>query len=297
MTQEFIGTGTALVTPFTENLEVDYQALKNLVNNQIENGVDYLVVLGTTAETATLTAEEKRKVLNTVCETNKKRVPLVLGMGGNDTRAIIEQIKTFDRFDDIDAILSVTPYYNKPSQEGIFLHYKNIATVSPVPVIIYNVPGRTGVNITAETTLRIANEIENVIAIKEASGNINQVMEIIKNKPKDFMVISGDDALTYSLLTIGAVGVISVISNAFPKAFSDMVRFANNGNYTSARELHYQLLDIANEIFAEGNPTGIKAILHHNNKIENKVRLPLVRSTIEHYKKVAKLSDIFNQMA
>ncbi len=297
MIQEFIGTGTALITPFTDNLEVDYEALKNLVNYQIDNGVDYLVVLGTTAETATLTTEEKNKVFDTICETNKKRVPLVLGMGANDTRAIVKQLKKFDRFNDIDAILSVTPYYNKPSQEGIFLHYQNIAEISPVPIIIYNVPGRTGVNITAETTLKIANEIENVIAIKEASGDINQVMQIIKNKPKDFMVISGDDALTYALLTVGAVGVISVISNAFPKTFSNMVRFANNGNYNEAQKLHYQLLDIANEIFTEGNPTGIKAILHHNNKIENKLRLPLVRSTVPHYQKLVKLTDIFNQMA
>ncbi len=297
MKQKFIGVGTALITPFTDNLEVDYDALKNLVNYQIDNGVDYLVVLGTTAETATLTSEEKNNIIDTICATNNKRVPLVLGMGANDTQALVNQIKTFNRFNDFDAILSVTPYYNKPSQQGIFLHYQTIAKVSPVPVIIYNVPGRTGVNITAATTLKIASEIENVIAIKEASGNMNQVMQIIKNKPDDFMVISGDDALTYPILTVGGVGVISVISNAFPKTFSNMVRHANHGEYSKAKELHYQLLDIANEIFVEGNPTGIKAILHHNNRIKNNLRLPLVHATTTHSQKLAELTHIFNNMA
>ncbi len=294
MTHQFIGTGTALITPFKENLEVDYDALINLVNFQIENGVEYLVVLGTTAETVTLTTDEKAKVLDTICKTNNKRVPLVLGMGANNTQALVEQIKNFDRFNDIDAILSVAPYYNKPTQEGIFWHYKNVAEAAPVPVIIYNVPGRTGVNITTATTLKIAREIKNVIAIKEASGNISQVMDIVKNKPADFMVISGDDALTYPLLTIGAVGVISVISNGFPKTFSDMVRYANNNNYQAAQKLHYQLVDIANEIFSEGNPTGIKAVLHQYNKIENKLRLPLVSSTEQHYQRLENLIKEFN---
>lgn len=289
--QMFHGTGIAIVTPFTKEGAVDYTALDKLVEYQISNGIDYLVILGTTAEAATLSKEEKRKVIDQILKTNKKRVDLVVGFGGNNTAEVVAQIKEFERFDEINGILSVSPYYNKPSQEGIFQHYKCISEASPVPVIIYNVPGRTGSNIAASTTLRIANELENVIAIKEASGDLVQIMEIIKSKPNDFIVISGDDALTYPMIQLGASGVISVIGNAYPKEWSDMVNYSLEGKNKEALELHYRLLDSVHAIFEEGNPSGVKAILEMKNIISNNLRLPLCKVSKELYEKLSKLNS------
>lgn len=291
---KFSGTGIAIITPFKKDKSVDFDALEKLVNFQITNGIDYLVVMGTTGEAATLSKAEKNEVIKHVCTTNAKRVPIVVGFGGNNTNEVVEQLKDFDSFSDIDAILSVAPYYNKPSQEGIFQHYKFIADNSPVPVIIYNVPGRTSVNINADTTLRIANEIDNVIAVKEASGDMEQIMQILKNKPADFMVISGDDALTYPMIQLGASGVISVIGNAFPKEFSSMVKNAITGNNKEALSSHYQILDLIQNIFTEGNPAGIKAILHQKELISNDLRLPLVPVSSLHYEK---LKMLCNKMA
>jgi len=289
--QMFHGTGIAIVTPFTKEGAVDYTALDKLVEYQISNGIDYLVILGTTAEAATLSKEEKRKVIDQILKTNKKRVDLVVGFGGNNTAEVVAQIKEFERFDEFNGILSVSPYYNKPSQEGIFQHYKCISEASPVPVIIYNVPGRTGSNIAASTTLRIANELENVIAIKEASGDLVQIMEIIKSKPDDFIVISGDDALTYPMIQLGASGVISVIGNAYPKEWSDMVNYSLEGKNKEALELHYRLLDSVHAIFEEGNPSGVKAILEMKNIISNNLRLPLCKVSKELYEKLSKLNS------
>lgn len=291
---QFSGTGIAIITPFKDDKSVDYNALEKLVNYQITNGVDYLVVMGTTGEAATLSKAEKNEVIKHVCTTNAKRVPIVVGFGGNNTSEVVEQINDFDSFSEVDAILSVAPYYNKPSQEGIFQHYKFIADNSPVPVIIYNVPGRTSVNISAETTVRIANEIENVIAVKEASGDMEQIMQILKNKPANFMVISGDDALTFPMIQLGASGVISVIGNAFPKEFSSMVKNAMLGNNKEALSSHYQILDLIQNIFTEGNPAGIKAILHQKGLISNDLRLPLVPVSLLHYEK---LKILCNKMA
>ena len=237
------GMGVALITPFKEDESVDYEALGKLVDYQVQNGTDYLVVLGTTAETPTLTEEEKKNIISLVVTRVRGRIPIVLGVGGNCTRSVVEKLKT-DNFEGIDAILSVVPYYNKPSQEGIYQHYKAIANATHLPIVLYNVPGRTGVNMTAETTLRIAREFDNVIAVKEASGNITQMDDIIKNKPARFNVISGDDGITFPLMTLGAVGVISVIGNAFPREFSRMVRLALAGDYDSARTIHHSFTEL-----------------------------------------------------
>ena len=273
---KFSGIGVAIITPFNNDLSVDYHSLQKLVNFQVDGGIDYLVVLGTTGEAATLSGDEKNKVISCVIESNVRRVPVVVGFGGNNTSEIVEQIKKFDSFDKIDAILSAAPYYNKPSQEGLFQHYKCISEASPVPVIIYNVPGRTGVNIAAQTTVRIANELQNAIAIKEASGNLEQIMEIIKYKPDDFQVISGDDALAYPMIQLGASGVISVIGNAFPAEFSNMIKQCIAGETTTALQTHYKFFELIRNIFAEGNPSGIKAILHQKQLIKNNLRLPLI---------------------
>ncbi len=277
--------GVALITPFKEDESVDFDALKKLVEFQIKNGTDYLVVLGTTAETPTLTEDEKEEITRFVVEIAKGRIPIVLGVGGNNTKAVVEKLQKTD-FTGIDAILSVTPYYNKPSQEGIYQHYSVIAKASPVSVILYNVPGRTGVNMTADTTLRLANEFPNICAVKEASGNFTQIDLIIKNKPEDFMVISGDDGITFPLITLGAVGVISVIGNAFPREFSRMVRLALEGDYNSARQIHYRFTELIELLFVEGNPAGVKSMLALMEMIENKLRLPLVPNTIKTYEKI-----------
>ena len=277
--------GVALITPFKEDESVDYEALGRLVDYQVQNGTDYLVVLGTTAETPTLTEEEKRNIIDLVVSHVRGRIPIVLGVGGNCTRNVVEQLKNGD-FTGIDAILSVVPYYNKPSQEGIYQHYKAIANATKLPIILYNVQGRTGVNMTAETTLRIAREFENVVAVKEASGNITQMDDIIKNKPDRFNVISGDDGITFPLVTLGAIGVISVIGNAFPREFSRMVRLALAGDYDSARTIHHSFTELFSLLFVDGNPAGAKSMLSMMGFIENKLRLPLVPTRIVTYEKI-----------
>lgn len=277
--------GVALITPFNEDGTIDFPALARLIEYQIQNGIDYLVALGTTAETPTLTEDEKARVRAFIIEKVNGRVPIVLGLGGNNTNAIVENLKT-QNFDGIDAILSVVPYYNKPSQEGIYQHYKAIALATKLPVILYNVPGRTGVNMTAETTLRLARDFDNIVAIKEASGNITQMDDIIKNKPSDFMVISGDDGITFPLITLGAVGVISVIGNAFPREFSRMVRLALNGDYASALTIHHRFTELFSLLFVDGNPAGVKCLLHAMGYIQNQLRLPLVPTRITTYEKI-----------
>ena len=289
------GMGVALITPFKDDESIDFDALSKLIEYQIQNGIDYLVVLGTTAETPTLTEQEKNEVLSFVVERVKGRVPIVLGLGGNNTRGIVDRLKT-ETFHGVDAILSVVPYYNKPSQEGIYQHYKAIASATKLPVILYNVPGRTGVNMTAETTLRLAREFDNIVAIKEASGNITQMDDIIKNKPKDFMVISGDDGITFPLITLGAVGVISVIGNAFPREFSRMVRLALQGDYTNALLIHHKFTELFELLFVDGNPTGVKSILSSMGYIQNRLRLPLVPTRITTYEKIRVVLQKLNIM-
>ena len=287
------GLGVALITPFKDDDSIDYAALGKLIEHLIQNSIDYLVVLGTTAETPTLSSEEKKEVVAFVKQRVNGRVPIVLGVGGNCTSSVVAQLKN-DNYDGIDAILSVVPYYNKPSQEGIYQHYKAIAQATELPIILYNVPGRTGVNMTAETTLRIAREFKNVVAIKEASGNIVQMDDIIKNKPSDFMVISGDDGITFPLITLGAVGVISVIGNAFPKEFGRMVRLALNGDYDSALRIHHEFTELFSLLFVDGNPAGVKAMLNAMGYIDNKLRLPLVPTRITTYEKMRVVLDNLN---
>ena len=279
------GMGVALITPFKEDESVDYEALGRLVDFQLQNGTDYLVVLGTTAETPTLTEQEKKEIVSMVVSKVRGRIPVVLGVGGNCTRSVVEKLK-HDNSDGIDAILSVVPYYNKPSQEGIYQHYKAISEATDLPIILYNVPGRTGVNMTAETTLRVARDFKNVVAVKEASGNITQMDDIIKNKPANFDVISGDDGITFPLITLGAVGVISVIGNAFPKEFSKMVRLALNGDYNNALTIHHRFTELIELLFVDGNPAGAKSILNAMGYIENKLRLPLVPTRITTFEKI-----------
>ena len=277
--------GVALITPFKNDESVDYDALARLVEHQVKSGTDYLVVCGTTAETPTLTEQEKEDITRFIVHCAAGRLPIVLGVGGNNTKAVVEKLKSTD-FSGINAILSVTPYYNKPSQEGLYQHYAAIAKASPLPVILYNVPGRTGVNMLAETTLRLAKEFPIICAIKEASGNFTQIDEIIKNKPADFMVISGDDGITFPLITLGAVGVISVIGNAFPSEFSRMVRLALQGDYKSARQIHHHFNELIQLLFVEGNPAGVKSMLAVMGFIDNTLRLPLVPNTIKTYEKI-----------
>ena len=267
--------GVALITPFKEDGSVDYDALLRLVDYQLENGTDFLCVLGTTAETPTLTKEEKEKVKRTVIDRVGGRLPILLGVGSNSTQAVVDSVKN-DDMTGVDALLVVVPYYNKPSQEGIYQHYKAVAEATELPIVLYNVPGRTGVNMTAETTLRLANDFENIVAIKEASGNIAQMDEIIKNKPEGFDVISGDDGITFPLITLGAVGVISVLGNAFPREFSRMIQLALEGDYANAQPIHHQFAEMCNLLFVDGNPAGVKAMLSIMGMVENKLRLPLV---------------------
>ncbi|AOC97369.1 MULTISPECIES: 4-hydroxy-tetrahydrodipicolinate synthase [Flavobacterium] len=273
--QSLIGTGVALVTPFKKDFSVDIEALQRIVNFSIDGGVEYLVVMGTTAENATLTAEEKELVIKTVIDVNKGRLPLVLGVGGNNTMQIVEELKTRD-FSAFEAILSVSPYYNKPTQEGIYQHFKAIAEASPIPVILYNVPGRTASNMLPSTVVRLANDFKNVVAIKEAAGDMAQAMQIIKNAPKDFLVISGDDMLALPIVLAGGAGVISVIGQGFPKEFSEMIRLGLNKKAADAFKTHYFLSDSIDMIFEQGNPAGIKQIFQALGIAENTVRLPLV---------------------
>ena len=287
------GMGVALITPFKEDESVDYEALGKLVDYQVQNGTDYLVVLGTTAETPTLTEEEKKNIISLVVTRVRGRIPIVLGVGGNCTRSVVEKLKT-DNFEGIDAILSVVPYYNKPSQEGIYQHYKAIANATHLPIVLYNVPGRTGVNMSAETTLRLARDFENIVAVKEASGNMTQLEDVIKNKPRDFDVLSGDDGITYPLITMGAVGVISVIGNALPAEFSRMVRMALNGDYEHARIIHHKFSDLFKLLFVDGNPAGVKSMLNAMGMIENKLRLPLVPTRITTFEAIRKVLNELN---
>ncbi len=279
------GMGVALITPFKHDKSIDYPALARLLEHVIHNNADFIVVLGTTAETATLTDGEKEDVKKFIVERVNRRVPLVLGLGGNNTKAVTDSLRNND-FSDFCAILSVVPYYNKPSQEGIYQHYKAIAEASPLPVILYNVPGRTGVNMTADTTLRLARDFENIIGVKEASGNITQMDDIIKNKPKDFVVISGDDGITFPLITLGAVGVISVIGNAFPYEFGRMVRLALDGDYQRALMIHHRFTELFSLLFVDGNPAGVKCVLSAKGFIENELRLPLVPTKITTYQRI-----------
>ncbi len=267
------GLGVALVTPFDQKKEIDYNATKQLIEFLIQGGANFLVVLGTTGEAATLSEKEKKALVKFVVKQAGKRVPIIVGVGGNSTAHVIENLDSYD-YDDIDAILSVTPYYNKPSQKGLELHFKEIASKSPVPVILYNVPGRTGVNMTAETTLKLA-QVPNIIGIKEASGNLNQLSYILRDKPESFLIMSGDDGLALPQLAMGIDGVISVLGNAFPKPFSEMIKFGLAGNFVEARKINNKLIEITDALFVEGNPAGIKAALSIQGIIENYLRLPL----------------------
>ncbi len=285
---KFKGTGVAIVTPFKNDCSIDFKSLGKLVEHVITNNIIYLVVLGTTGEAVTQTKDEKRAVIDCVIETNNSRIPVVVGLGGYNTREIVNNFRE-NSFEGIDAILSVAPYYNKPSQNGLYQHYKTIATASPVPVIMYNVPGRTSVNIDAETTLKLAHEVKNIIAIKEASGNMGQITKIVKDKPKDFLVISGDDALTLPIIAIGGKGVISVLANAFPKEWSEMVALALGSNYKAARKIHLRFAEMIDELFIEGNPAGIKATLSILNIVQNTLRLPLSPVSRSTYTRISRL--------
>ncbi len=276
--KELKGLGVAMVTPFTKNGEIDVKGLKNLTEHIIQGGADYLVILGTTGESVTLTKEEKKLVIDTVLSCNNGRKPAVLGIGGNNTHEIAAQLSRID-IHGIDAILSVTPYYNKPNQNGLYEHYKALSESSKLPIILYNVPGRTSVNMLPETVSKIAFECRNIIGIKEASGNVEQVMSVIQQTPKEFLVISGDDALTLPLIASGADGVISVVGNAFPKEFSAMVNAALSDQMDEARSIHYRLLDLIHLLFKEGNPTGVKEVLAQLDVCENFLRLPLVEAS------------------
>jgi len=275
---KFHGTGVALVTPFNTDGSVDYQGLKKLINHLVDGGIDYLVSLGTTGETATLTKDEKKKVWDFTAEINNGRLPLVAGIGGNDTLAIGETIKAFEN-NNYSAVLSVSPYYSKPTQEGIYQHYKYLSELSELPIILYNVPGRTGSNMSAETTCRLAHDFKNVIATKEASGSFEQFNQIMRDKPEDFLLISGDDPIALPMISIGAVGVISVIGNALPQQLSDMIRLCLKGDFAKALPAHLSLLEITRLMFAEGNPAGVKATLKLLNICDDAVRLPLVKAS------------------
>lgn len=290
--EKFIGTGVALITPFTDDLQVDFSALKKLVNFQVDNGIDYMVVLGTTGESATLTSEEKKQVIQTVVQENNKRIPLVLGVGGNCTAKVVEELETTD-LTAFDAVLSVSPYYNKPSQEGIYQHYKAVATASSKPVILYNVPGRTGSNVLPGTVKRLAEDFDNIIGIKEAAGDIVQAMNLIHMVPKGFLVISGDDMITLPMILAGGHGVISVIGQGFPGEFSKMVNRGLQRDVDSAYKLHYEIAPSIDLIFAEGNPVGIKALLAKHGICKNNLRLPLVKSSRELTEKINNFVDNF----
>lgn len=288
----FKGLGIALITPFCEDGSVDYKSLVRLMEYQLDNGADFFCILATTGETPCLTKDEKQKIKDLVVSTVNGRVPILMGCGGNNTAAVVEELKTGD-FRGIDGVLSVCPYYNKPSKEGLYQHFKAIAAATSLPVVLYNVPGRTGVNLKAETTVRLARDCENIVAIKEASGSLEQVDEIIKNKPKDFAVISGDDALTFPMISCGAEGVISVIGNALPKEFSRMIRLEFKGEYEGARKIHHRFTELFSLLFVDGNPAGVKAMLHEMGFIENILRLPLVPTRIS---TLQKMSEILKEL-
>lgn len=284
----FKGLGIALVTPFTADGSVDYAALRRLVTYQISNGADFLCILATTGETPTLTAEEKDGIRRLVVEVNGGKLPILMGCGGNNTAAIVGELRTGD-FTGVDGILSVCPYYNKPSQEGLYRHFSAIAGATSLPVVLYNVPGRTGVNLEAATTLRLARDCDNIVAVKEASGSLEQVDAIIKSAPKGFAVLSGDDALTFPMVACGAVGVISVIGNALPKEISKMLRLEMKGEFEAARRIHHKLTDLFSLLFVDGNPAGVKTVLHEMGMIDNVLRLPLVPARITTLQRISEL--------
>lgn len=291
MNREFLfGTGVAIVTPFNEDKSVDYDSLKKLVKYLVNNKVEYIVVLGTTGESVVLSKEEKKEVVRQVIETVEGKADIVVGVGGNNTLEVLKNLKELD-YDGVDAVLSVCPYYNKPNQRGLYEHFKAVATECNVPVIVYNVPGRTGTNLSADTTVRLAHDCKNIIAVKEASGNLEQIMQIIRDKPSDFRVISGDDMLTFPIIACGGAGVISVSANAFPFQVSSMVRLALKGKFAEALSYHYQLMEITRLLFSEGSPAGIKAVLHHLGLAKNELRLPLVPVTETTYQKLAAAAD------
>jgi len=294
MKNEIAGTGVAIVTPFLFSGEIDFNSLTKLINSIIENGVDFIVAMGTTSEAVTLTSDEKKEVMYHVKKVVNNRIPIVMGIGGNNTSAVVDEIQNTD-FKGISAILSVAPYYNKPNQRGLYEHFKAIAEASIVPVILYNVPGRTSSNISAETTLKLANDFDNIIAVKEASGDLKQIMEIIKNKPTGFSLLSGDDALTFPMIALGAEGVISVVANAFPKDFSMMVELARNSNNKAASNIHYKLLEIIDLLFIDGNPAGVKAALEVMGVTGNNLRLPMVPVAHNIYLKMAKAIENYKK--
>ena len=288
----FKGLGIALITPFTLDGKVDYKSLKHLLEYQLANGADFLCILATTGEAPCLTAQEKEELTAFTKDIVRGRIPILKYCGGNNTAAVVEEIKTTN-WTGIDGILSICPYYNKPSQEGLYQHFKAIAEVSPLPIVLYNVPGRTGINMKAETTVKLARDFSNIIAVKEASGSLEQVDEIIKNKPDHFDVISGDDALTFSMIASGAAGVISVIGNALPREFSRMIRLEFKGEYEPARKIHHMFTELYSLLFVDGNPAGCKALLNDMGMIENVLRLPLVPTTITTKQKMA---DILKEL-
>lgn len=293
MNSKFFGTGVALVTPFNTDLSIDHDALANIVNFNINNGTDYLVICGTTGESVTITKQEKKDVIATIAKANKGRVPMVLGIGGNNTANVIEEIKETN-LSIFDAILSVSPYYSKPTQEGLYQHFKAISEVSPVDIVLYNVPGRTSKNIEPETTLRLANDFDNIIAVKEAGNNVSQYLKLLKNKPKDFLIISGDDDLALGIVLAGGAGVISVIGQAFPKEFSHMIRLGLQGDAKNAYHIHFKLMDVIGYIFEENNPAGIKAVFEALNLCQDTVRLPLVPASNQLKQKIKDFINLFN---
>lgn len=284
--QQFTGTGVALVTPFKADKTIDFDGLERLVRYQIDNGIDYLVISGTTGESATISTEEKAAIVKFVANVNKGALPLVLGIGGNNTAAVVAELQSAD-LSQIDAILSVAPYYSKPTQEGLYQHFKAVAEASPKPVIVYNVPGRTSKNMEASTTLRLANDFDNIIAVKEAGNNVQQYLELLKNKPADFSIISGDDDLALNVVLAGAAGVISVIGQGFPKAFSSLINLGLEGKNKEAYDIHFRLMEVINLIFAENNPAGIKAVLKALGICSDEVRLPLVKASAQLQEEIA----------
>ncbi|MCD2259274.1 4-hydroxy-tetrahydrodipicolinate synthase [Psychroserpens luteolus] len=282
---KFHGTGVAIITPFNADLTVDHNALTNLVNFNIENGTNYIVISGTTGESVTITKHEKQAIIKTIVEANNGRVPLVLGIGGNNTAQVIDEIKTTD-LSAIDALLSVSPYYSKPQQEGIYQHFKAISEVSPVDIILYNVPGRTSSNMTPETTLRLARDFKNIIAVKEAGNNVHQYLTLLRDKPEDFLIISGDDDLVLGVVLAGGAGVISVLGQALPKQFTTMINLGLEGRAKEAYKIHFGLMEMTSLIFSENNPAGIKAVLEALGLSKSTVRLPLVEATNELKQKI-----------
>ena len=288
--KKFKGTGVALITPFKNDLSIDFATLGKVINHVINGGINYIVLMGTTGESSTLSKDEKKALISFAIETIDKRIPLVVGIGGNNTQDVITQIKNTD-LRNVDGILSVAPYYNKPTQRGLYEHFKAIATCSPVPVIMYNIPGRTGCNISADTCLQLARDFENIIGVKEASGNMSQIMKILKDKPDNFLVISGDDLLTLPIIAEGGAGVISVIANAYPAEWSEMVNYCLKQNFKAAREIFYRFMIIIELLFADGNPAGIKSVMSIMNLCQNTLRLPLVPVGKETYTMIRKAME------